>query len=52
MKEMIMPMEEVDDMTLGLDQDQEVEAQEGVVLGQEVGPGKDTEITTTRRGGL
>ena len=51
MKEMIMPMEEVDDMTLGLDQDQEVEAQEGVVLGQEVGPGKDTEITT-RRGGL
>ena len=48
-----MPMEEVDDMTLGrdLDLDQGAEAQEGVALEHEVGPEKDTEIVTTRRGG-
>ena len=52
-KEMITAMEEVDDMTLDrdLDLDQGAEAQEGVALEQEVGPEKDTEIVTTRRGG-
>ena len=46
-------MEEVDDMTLGrdLDLDQGAEAQEGIALEHEVGPEKDTEIVTTRRGG-